>query len=179
MNRYKGFPFYAFCMLNHGPTIVLRQLLLSPPSCKKKKWLFLKKISTWAAACVCEKTQTKLSSSLIHHRPTGVYRNFVMSSFDKLCLYIDSAALGEIRDYIPGPWWRGRGNDAQRLRCDLISILKQSFAMQQIGGTKLRFCGSSKVISCSCRSFLVNEMLFWNKDQTVTLVFLLSILADA
>lgn len=80
----------------------------------------------------CQKITTGLCFSLIHHLPSGaIYKNFAMSSFDKLCVFIDSAAVGEIKDYISRPWLRDEVMMHSDYGVIFISILKQSFAMQQ------------------------------------------------
>lgn len=64
--------------------------------------------STRASACHCQEVAAEFQL------PTGgVYKTLKnMSSFDKPCVCIDSAALGEIRDHIPQPWFKGCGHDA-------------------------------------------------------------------
>lgn len=59
-----------------------------------------------------------LGFSLIHHLPTGaIYKNFAMSSFDKLCFYWFCCCRGD-KDLHFSALVKGRGNDAQRLWCD-------------------------------------------------------------
>lgn len=105
----------------------------------------------------------------------GVHKKSVMSSFDKLCFYWFCRRRGDKRLH-SSALVKGRGNDTQRLCCDLISLLKRSFAMQQIGGRKVKSCGSFEG-NCCCR--VIFSKCNSAKDQTVTLDFAPSFLAGA
>ena len=129
---------------------------------------------TWAACCDCQEITAVFL--LIRHLPTGgVHKNSLVSSFDKLCFYWFCRRWGDKRLH-SSALVKGRGNDTQRLCCDLISLLKQSFAMQQIGGRKVKSCGSFEG-NCCCR--VIFSKCNSAKDQTVTLDFALSFLAGA
>lgn len=114
------------------------------------------------AACVWEKIKTERCFYWFTTFPQEASIKTLSCLLLINCVCIDFSARGDKRFY-SSALFKGRGNDEQRLRCDLIFILKQS----------LNYVAKA---AATTGHFLVHLTPFWNKDRAVTL---LSFLVDA
>ncbi len=136
----------------------------------KSLWL----LKSWSRHEQLPATPTRLRLSCVlcsftNFPDEASMKTFVMSSFDKQCVFIDSSAVWEIRDYIPRPWLRDAVMmpaitvrfylHAEAFVCYAADCRRESQILWQLWGKLLLWVILSKSNAA--------------KDQTVTLDFLL------